>query len=193
MCAVRGRERVVHPDVAKLRQFRNESGIVLFLARMKARVLEADDVAGLHGADRARCWLANAVIGELDRPLNDACDLGSDWFEGLLGIASLRPAEMGKQNDLATFVGELGYRRRRAFDTRGVGHDAILDRHVQVDTQQNALTLHVNAVERSKFSHSRPGATVRATCPSRRLYPPFGWRSPTRCRTRTSRAPACRS
>ena len=30
-------------------------------------------------------------------------------------------------------------------------------------------------------------------CPSRRRCRPCGWRSPTRCRTRTSRAPACRS
>ena len=33
---------------------------------------------------------------------------------------------------------------------------------------------------------------IRAACPSRRRCPTCGWRSPIRCRTKTSRAPMCR-
>ena len=66
---------------------------------------------GFIARDGALGRLADAVVGESDRPLDDARDLGGDRFQRMLGIAALRPAEMGKQDNLAALVGELGDRR----------------------------------------------------------------------------------
>ena len=133
--AVRGRECVVHPNVAELCKLGNEGGVVLFLARMKAGVFQAHDVAGLHRGNRARGRLADAVVGEPDRPFDDPCNLGGDRFERMLGVAPLRAPEMRQQDDLAAFVGELGDRRRHTLDTCRIRHHSVLDRHIQVDAE----------------------------------------------------------
>ena len=52
MRAVRGGEGVVDIDVAELGERGDEGRIVLFLAGVEARVLQAEDVAGLHRGDR---------------------------------------------------------------------------------------------------------------------------------------------
>ena len=66
--AVRGGERVVDPEVAELRQLRDEGRVVLLLAFVEAGVLQAQDVAGLHRGDRCGGLVADAVLGERDRP-----------------------------------------------------------------------------------------------------------------------------
>ena len=86
--AVRGREGVVDPDVAELGECGDEGRVVLLLAGVEARVLEAEDVAGLHRGDRAFGLLADAVVGEFDRPLDDARDFGGDRLQRLLRIAA---------------------------------------------------------------------------------------------------------
>ena len=65
MRAVRGGEGVVDPDVAELGQRGDEGRVVLLLARVEAGVLQAEDVALLHGGDRRFGGLADAVVGEL--------------------------------------------------------------------------------------------------------------------------------
>ena len=65
--AVRGRERVVDPDVAELGQFRDEGRIVLLFLFVEAGVLQAEDVAVLHRRDGLGRGLADAVVGEGDR------------------------------------------------------------------------------------------------------------------------------
>ena len=81
-------------------------GIVLFLAGMKARVLQAENVARVHGGDRALGGLADAVVDELDRPLDGVGDFGGDRLERVFGVAALRPAEMRQQDHLGALVGE---------------------------------------------------------------------------------------
>src|SRR5665213_2837194 len=49
--AMRDRKGVVDENVAESRQRGDETGIVLFLAGMKARVLETKNVAGFHFGD----------------------------------------------------------------------------------------------------------------------------------------------
>ena len=163
--AMRGRERVVDPDVAELGQRGDEGRIVLFFAGMEAGVFETQNVAGLHGGDRALGRLADAVVGEFHRALDDARDLGGDRLERLFRVAPLRPAEMREQDDLAALVGDFGDRRRRALDAGGVGDDAVLHRHVEVDAHQDAFALHVDVVERAKRigQYEHPARCRRAT------------------------------
>src|SRR6478609_6381083 len=62
---------------------------------------------------------------------------------------------MRKQDDLGAGVGQLGDRGRGALDAGCVGDDAVLDRHVEVDAQQDALARNIDAVERPERSHGR--------------------------------------
>ena len=71
MRAVRRRERVVDPDVAELGQFGDEGRIVLFFFLVEAGVFQAEDVAVLHRRDGLGRGLADAVVGEGDRLLDD--------------------------------------------------------------------------------------------------------------------------
>jgi hypothetical protein len=115
MRAVGDRECVVDPDVCKARKLGDEAGVVLLFAGMKAGVLQAEHVAGLHGVDGALGGLADAVVREGDRPADDAGRGGRDTLERVLGIAALGAAEMGEQDHPPALVGDLvdGPGRRR--------------------------------------------------------------------------------
>ncbi len=74
-------------------------------------------------------------------------------------IAPLRAAEMRQQNHLAALVGDLGDRRRHAFDAGCVGDDAVFHRHVEIGAHQHALSLHVGVVEGAKRAHGCPSTS----------------------------------
>ena len=105
--AVRGREGVVDPDVAELCQFRDEGRIVLFFLFVEAGVFQAEDVAILHRGDRLGGGFADAVLGERDRLLDHLRERFGDRLQQFLGVASLGPAEMREQDDLAALAGNL--------------------------------------------------------------------------------------
>ncbi len=165
MRAVRRRERVVDPDVAELCQFRHEGRIVLFLFLVEAGVLQAEDVAVLHGRDGRCRSFADAVVGEGDRLVDDLRQCFGDGLERILGVASLRPAEMREQDHLAALAGNLGDGRRHALEPCRVGDAAVFHGHVEVDAQQHALALYVDVIEGAEglgHGHSLvPGALRR--------------------------------
>ena len=130
-----------------------KAGIVLFLAGMKAGVLQADDVAVLHRRHRAFGGVADAVVDEFDRPLDDVRDLGGDRLERIFLVAALRAAEMREQDHLGALVGDFGDGVRHALDAGGVGDHAVLHRHVEVGAHQHALALHVGVVEGAERAH----------------------------------------
>ncbi len=151
--AVRHREGVVDENVAELGERGDESRIVLLLAGMEAGVLQADDVAVLHRRHRMLGGLADAVVDEFDRPLDDVRHLGGHRLERILLIASLRAAEMREQYDFGALVGDFGDGVRHALDAGGVGDHAVLDRNVEVDAHQHAFSLHVGMVEGIESRH----------------------------------------
>ncbi len=173
--AVRHRESVIDENVAQFGQRGDEFGVVLFLAGMEAGVFQADDVAGLHRGDRALGRFADAIVDEFDRALDDVRDLGGDRLERLLRIAPLGAAEMRQQDHLGALVGDLGDGGRHALDARCVADDAVLNRDVQVDAHQHALSLHVDVVKGAERAHGlAQTGSVRSTCPSPRRCPPCG-------------------
>ncbi len=91
--------------------------------------------------------LADAVLGEGDRALDDLRQRLGDRFQRVLGIAAFRAAEMGEQDHLAALVGNLGDGGGNALEPGGVGDAAAFHGHVEVDAQQHALALHVDVVE----------------------------------------------
>ena len=82
---MRHREAVIDPDVSEARERRCKFGIVLFLAFVEARVLQADDVARLHRVDGRFGLLADAILNEGDRPLDDTRHFGGDGPQRSLG------------------------------------------------------------------------------------------------------------
>ena len=84
--------------------------------------------------------------------LDDLRQRGGDRLQRILGVASLRPAEMREQDDLAALVGNFGDRRCDALEPGRVGDAAILHRHVEVDAQQHALALYVDVIEGAECS-----------------------------------------
>ena len=144
---VRRREGVVDPDVAEFCQFGDEGRIVLFFFLMETGVFQTKNVAVLHRGDGLLRRLADAIVGEADRLSDHLGKFGGDRLQQFLGIASLGPAEMREQDDLAALGGNLGDGGRDAFEPRGVGDAAIFHGHVEVDAQQDALALHVDVIE----------------------------------------------
>ena len=74
MGTVRRRESVIDKNVPESRQLRHEIRIVACLARMKASILQAQDIARFHSPDRDHGWVADAVVGERDGPLENVGD-----------------------------------------------------------------------------------------------------------------------
>ena len=74
------------------------------------------DAAGLHRGDRVFGNLADAVVNEFHRPLDDTRDFRRNRLQRVLRVPSLRPAEMRKQDDFRALVGKFGEGRGDALD-----------------------------------------------------------------------------
>ena len=145
--AMRGREGVVDPDVAEFGEFRDEGRIVLLFLFMEAGVLQAQDVAVLHRGHGRGGGLADAVVGKRDRLLDHLRKRFRHGFQRILGVASLRPAEMREQDHLAALAGNLGDGRRDALEPGRIADAAVVHGHVEVDAQQHAFALYVDVIE----------------------------------------------
>ncbi|CEG09411.1 hypothetical protein BN961_02837 [Afipia felis] len=161
--AVRAGEGVVDPDIAELGEFGDKSRIVLFLAFMEASVLEANDVAGLHPGHGILRLLADAVVDELDVPPQHVGERDRDGLQRFLRIDhAFGPAEVREQDNLAALFGDLRNGLGDALESRGVGDAAIVHRDVEIDTQEDALVVHVDVVEGAKeASHGSPCPRTR--------------------------------
>ncbi len=84
MGAMGDREGVVDPDVAERGERRDIGRIVLLLADVEARVLEAEDVAVLHRRDRRFGDRADAIIGKGDVALQMLRQRRRDGLERIL-------------------------------------------------------------------------------------------------------------
>ena len=192
MGTVRGRERVVDPEVAEFCQRGDETGLVFLLAAVEAGVLEAQHVAGPERRDRGFRRRPDAVRRKRDRTLDHARDCLGHRAQRLRRIRPLGPAKVGEQDDLAALLSDLRDGRGDALDPGRVGDLPVLHRHVEVDPHQHAFAADLGFIESAEPAHLGPGAFVRSISPSRPPCRPCGSRSPTRCRTRTSPARTCR-
>src|SRR5262249_15426741 len=124
-----------------------ETGIVALLAEVEPGVLQAQDVARLHGVHRRRRPFADAILRERDRPLKYGRDRRREQLERLLWIRPFRAPEMGEQDHLAALVGNLADGRSHALDAGRVRDLAVLDGHVEIDAHEHALVSHVGLIE----------------------------------------------
>src|SRR3989442_113972 len=144
----------LHPSVplpaSERGELRDEAGIVALLARVEPGVLQAQDVARLHGVHRGRRPFADAILRERDRPLEDGRDRRRERLERLCRIGPFRAAEMGEQDHLAALIGNLPDGGSHALDAGRVRNLAVLDRHVEVDAHEHAFAPHVGLIERAE-------------------------------------------
>ncbi len=107
---------------------------------MEAGILEQQHFAVVQFGNGVGGLVADAVGSEIDALVEDLLDGGGDRLQRHVGDGlALRPAEMREQNDFRALLGEFANGRRHALDAGGVGHLAVLDRHVQIDAHENAL------------------------------------------------------
>src|SRR5262245_42718451 len=108
---------------------------------MEPEVLEQDDLAALRGAlDGGLCRRTDTVVGELHRTSKQFGKSCRDRLQRILGVwLPFGAAEMRRQDDGGTLFERIGDRRQRGANARVVADRAALDRHVEVDTNEDAL------------------------------------------------------
>ena len=155
MGTVRCRKRVVDEDVAQPGQRPGHRRIVLFLARVEARVLEQQDVSGRHVRDGLLGLFPDAVGGEMNPAVEMRLQRLRDRRQREFRVRrALRAPEMRQQDHLGALVRQFDDRRRDAFDPCHVGDLAVLHRHVEIDPQEHALSREVvNIVEGPEAVH----------------------------------------
>ena len=189
MRAVRRAERIVDVEVAMRGHAPREFGIVGFLARPEADIVEQADIAIAEDADRLFDDGPHHLGDEHDLLVQHLLDIalheaGAHGREAL----ALGTPVMREQQDLGTLFGEFEDGRLDRLDARNVGGRTILHRQVEIDAYQRDLagdvTEIVQGLEAAHWS-GRPLAElgVRGTSPSRRRCRSCGSRSPIHCRT----------
>ncbi len=147
MRAVRGRKRVIDPDVAEFCQLSGEGWIVLFFLFMEAGIFQAQDIAILHCRNGLGRHVADAFPGKRHRLLDHLRQRGRDRLERIFGVTPLGATEMREQDDLAALAGNFRDGRGDALEPRGVADLAVLHGNVEVDAQQHAFALYVDVIE----------------------------------------------
>ena len=115
-------EGVVHVEVCVAGELPRESGIVRHFPGLEAGVFEETDPL---------------VVQE--RP-----ELRLDRLQRVRGVRTFRPAEMRAENDFrSTLLEQVQDRRESSPDARVVGNAPVLERYVEVDSDEDTLALHV--------------------------------------------------
>jgi len=104
--------------------------VVLGLARLEADVLEHHDVA-----------VGNIVeVGrERDVGVEQLAQPGRDGRQGVVEVPALRPPEVGGQEEPRAAAAQLLQGRQGGPDPRVVADDAVAQRDVEVDADEDAL------------------------------------------------------
>ena len=169
------REGVVHIEIAKFRQFGHEGRIVLFLALVKAGVLQQQHFTIAELCDSLRGDIADAVMGEGDGSLEVGGEHSGDRLQRVLLVRPiLWTTEVGEHHHACAPGHEIPEGRQSPIDAGGVGDDAILDGHIEVETKENPLAGYrrviegaeghdVSGLRRSRMQRRGPKAASRST------------------------------
>ena len=147
--AVGGAKGVEDEDVAVRSERLGDLGVVLLLALVEADVLENEDLAGLESLDSGSGLLAVRVGDEGHIKAGKLGELGGDGLEGELGLeaGAVRTAEVAHEDDAGVVVDQVLDGREGSVDAGGVTDNAVLDRHVEVDADEDALAVDVDVAD----------------------------------------------
>jgi hypothetical protein len=147
---VRCTERIVHEDIAIRGESLGERWIVALLAGMESNVLKKKEFA--------RSQATNSVVGTNAECITgrwhiDANELGEPFGGGseaqAINNATIRSAKVRHDHDRCAAIQERLDRWNCGADARVVDDLSIGERHVKVNAQQHALTLHVQLTNRA--------------------------------------------
>src|SRR5688572_9145945 len=145
MGAVRGPESVVHINVAKARQLPRKCIVVLLLLFMKTQVLQQQQIAVLHRFAFSSNVVADTVFskGNLFSQQTGKV-LGHGVQAVLLDTLPLGTTEVRSQYHARALIEGVVNRRKAGPDARVVFNLAIFDRNVEIDADEDALTLQID-------------------------------------------------
>jgi hypothetical protein len=152
--AMRGREGVVHVDIAQPCHFSRQCLVVLLFALVETAIFEQHDLARLevlvpraavHPVTNQRYLTPE----ELRQPSGD----GSERI-GLAELPLGGPTEVRGHHHRSAAIERIADRRDRSADARVVGDRASLDRHVEVDADEDAAAREVEVLDRT-LRHAR--------------------------------------
>ncbi len=130
----------------RLASFFGESGVVGFFFRMEAEVFEEERLAGFEVGGHLAGDCADAVGGEgyvlvvAEDVIEQAAKVGDQGAKahGLDGFA-FGAAEVGAEDDFRFVAQSVLDGRERLADAGVIGDDAVLERDVEVDADEDAL------------------------------------------------------
>ena len=143
------------------------------ILRRWRHVPAAPTQSGTKATSRPSAW------GEDDGPTAPASSSPRTHLSGV------RNARAGMT--LAALLRQFADGRHDARDSGRIGDGAVHHRHVEIDAHQTPSCRRPARSSSVRTSGAVAPPVIRALCPSPRRYRPCGWRSPTRCRTRTGR------
>src|SRR5439155_3709691 len=113
--------------------------------------------AGLGSADSVRGGLADAVVGENDRHAEQLRQPVDERPQAEFRVRrALRPPEVARQNYRSrALIERVLDRRERRANTSVVADDAVFQRHVEVDANEDALALELKIFNR-QLRHGMP-------------------------------------
>lgn len=136
-----GAEGIENEDVTIGSELLGDLGIVLLLTLVETDVLENEDLARLDGGNGLGGLLTIRVSNKSNVKARELGELLGDRLEGELGLeaSTLGTAEVAHEDDASVVLNEVVDSGQGCLDAGGVANDAILDRHVEVNADENAL------------------------------------------------------
>ncbi len=171
MRAVRGRESVVHVNIAVFRECCHEIRIVLFLAFMKAGIFEQQNLSRLQNRNGLGGVVADAIGREQHNLVERLREHGHESASSDSDLST--PLGRPKCESKITFAPLSESSRmvgKHALDAGRVGDAAIFHRHVEIDADENAFVVYVGLIECAEGGHLKSYASfasVPVTSPSR--------------------------
>ena len=187
--AMGGTKGIVDVQVGHVGQRLGESRVVRLLLRVEAQVLEEQQVPGAQLVDRHLHARPERVTGHPHRAPQQGGEAISNRLEaqGVVHLA-LRPPKVAGQDHGSPMLKQVDQRRQAGPDASVIGDAPVVERHVEVGTQEDALAEHVDIPDR-QLVHGPAGrrhgpARAALPCSSPGLRPCSC--IPIRCRTTRS-------
>ena len=155
---MRRSEGVVHVQIGKAGQRLGERGVVGFLARVKAQVLQEQEVTGAQPLDRVLDARPERIAGHADRAAQELAQAVGDRLEAVrvvdLAMGSPQVAGHDHGRPMLQQVDEGG---DAGPDPGVVGDPAVVQRDVQIGPQEDPFALDVDVANGQFVQRPEPG------------------------------------
>jgi hypothetical protein len=165
-----GAERVEDEQVSEACQFGGESGIVLFLSRLKAGVLQQQHVPGTSGGNRSLNFVPDHRGQLSHRKPAQFGETGGHRRQGEVRVAAVRPTQVAGHRDNCSRISQPADGGQAGADAKVVDNPSRIQRYVEIRAHQHTDAGDVHVVKCEVGGHcprtlSRAhAAQVRGSC-----------------------------